>query len=73
MNVSGQSNSLPVKVPPPRLGDDMAQLLETSSAYDVILALGSREFKVHKAILSGEPGISYAYNWTVYMYVYSYL
>ena len=53
MNISGQSNSLPVKVPQSRLSDDLGQLLESSNCSDVTLSLGSKEFKVHKAILSG--------------------
>ena len=53
VNISGQSNSLPVKVPQSRLSDDLGQLLESSNCSDVTLSLGSKEFKVHKAILSG--------------------
>ena len=59
VNISGQSNSLPVKVPPSRLSEDLSQLLDSSNCSDVTLAVGSKEFKVHKSILSGMsvPGI----------------
>ena len=53
VNISGQSNSLPVKVPPSKLSEDLAQLLESSNCSDVTLSIGVKEFKVHKSILSG--------------------
>lgn len=54
MNVSGQSNSLPVKVPPCHLSDDLGRLLENTPFHDVTLALSSKEFKAHKIILAGK-------------------
>lgn len=59
INISGQSNSLPVKVPPSKLSEDLAQLLESSNCSDVTLAVGGKEFKVHKSILSGKDGSCY--------------
>lgn len=53
VNVSGQSNCTPVKVPECRLSDDMGSLYERTSFSDVTLCVGGREFQAHKAILAG--------------------
>ncbi|XP_067927872.1 speckle-type POZ protein B-like isoform X2 [Watersipora subatra] len=60
VNISGQSNSLPVKVPPSRLSEDLSQLLDSSNCSDVTLAVGSKEFKVHKSILSARSPVFHA-------------
>ena len=54
VNISGQSNSLPVKVPASHLSDDMESLFRSSNFSDVTLAIGAKEFKVHKALLAGK-------------------
>lgn len=54
VNVSGQSNCTPVKVPECRLSDDMGSLYERTSFSDVTLCVGGREFQAHKAILAGK-------------------
>ena len=53
VNISGQSNCSPVKVPECRLSDDLGQLFERSASSDVTLCVAGREFLAHKAILSG--------------------
>lgn len=53
VNVSGQSNCTPVKVPECKLSDDLGVLFERSSFSDVTLYLGGREFSAHKAVLAG--------------------
>ncbi|XP_060589968.1 speckle-type POZ protein B-like [Ruditapes philippinarum] len=53
VNVSGQSNCTPVKVPECRLSEDMGSLYERTSFSDVTLCVGGREFQAHKAILAG--------------------
>ncbi|WAR05495.1 RDX-like protein [Mya arenaria] len=52
VNVSGQSNCTPVKVPECRLSDDMGSLHERALFSDVTLCVGGREFLAHKAILA---------------------
>lgn len=54
VNVSGQSNCTPVKVPECKLSDDLGVLFERSSFSDVTLYLGGREFSAHKAVLAGK-------------------
>jgi len=54
VNVSGQSNCTPVKVPECRLSDDMGSLYERTSFSDVTLCVSGREFQAHKAILAGK-------------------
>ena len=53
VNVSGQSNCTPVKVPECRLSEDMGSLYERTSFSDVTLCVGGREFQAHKAVLAG--------------------
>ena len=53
VNVSGQSNCTPVKVPECRLSEDLGQLFQSSSFSDVFLSVGGHEFRVHKSILAG--------------------
>lgn len=53
VNVSGQSNCTPVKVPECKLSDDLGVLFERSSFSDVTLCLGGRQFSAHKAVLAG--------------------
>ena len=54
MNVSGQSNCTPVKVPECRLSDDLGSLFDRSAFSDVTLCCSGREFQAHKALLAGE-------------------
>lgn len=53
VNVSGQSNCTPVKVPECRLSEDLGQLFQSSSFSDVYLCVGGHDFRVHKSILAG--------------------
>ena len=54
MNVSGQSNCTPVKVPECRLSEDLGSLFDRSAFSDVMLCVGGREFLAHKAVLAGK-------------------
>ena len=53
VNVAGQSNCTPVKVPECRLSDDLGSLFERGLFCDVVLCVGGREFHAHKAVLAG--------------------
>ena len=53
VNVSGQSNCTPVKVPECRLSEEMGSMFERSLFSDVTLCVGGREFQAHKATLAG--------------------
>jgi hypothetical protein len=64
VNVSGQSNCTPVKVPECRLSEDMGSLYERTSFSDVTLCVGGREFQAHKAILAGTKLL------TMYCYIF---
>ncbi|GFO00379.1 speckle-type poz protein [Plakobranchus ocellatus] len=57
VNVSGQSNCTPVKVPECRLSEDLGQLFDRSSFSDVTLCVGGREFLAHKAILAARSPV----------------
>ena len=57
VNVSGQSNCTPVKVPDCKLSEDLGTLFERSSFSDVTLCVGGQEFQAHKAILAGEMNV----------------
>jgi speckle-type POZ protein len=52
VNISGQTTLNRFKIPECRLGDDMNSLYESSCFSDVVLECGSKEFKMHKAILA---------------------
>ena len=54
VNVSGQSNCTPVKVPECRLSEDLGSLFDRSAFSDVMLCVGGREFLAHKAVLAGK-------------------
>jgi hypothetical protein len=54
VNISGQTTANKFKTPDCRLSEDFGNLLENSSFSDVVLTCGTREFKAHKAILSGD-------------------
>ena len=55
VNQSGTSvMSNSPKVPECNLSSDLACLLEDGQISDVMLAVGSHEFKAHKAVLAGE-------------------
>ena len=54
INVSGQSNCTPVKVPDCRLSEDLGSLFDRSAFSDVTLCVSGREFQAHKAVLAGE-------------------
>nr|KAG5688856.1 hypothetical protein BaRGS_005231 [Batillaria attramentaria] len=60
VNVSGQSNCTPVKVPDCRLSEDLGQLFQSSSFSDVFLCVGGHEFRVHKSILAARSPVFYA-------------
>ncbi len=55
INISGQTTANKFKTPDCRLSEDFGLLLNTSTFSDVILKCDNREFKAHKAILSGNP------------------
>lgn len=57
VNVSGQSNCTPVKVPECRLSENLGQLFDRSSFSDVTLCVGGREFLAHKAILAARSPV----------------
>jgi len=52
VNISGQTSINRFKIPECHLGEDMNSLFESPSFSDVILTCGSRDFKMHKAILA---------------------
>jgi speckle-type POZ protein len=52
VNLAGQSSCTPVRVPDCRLAEDLGALFERSSFSDVTLAVGGRDFQVHKALLA---------------------
>lgn len=54
VNISGQTSISRIKTPECRLSDDLVALLDNANYSDVILVCGDREFKAHKAILSGK-------------------
>ena len=54
VNMSGQSNCTPVKVPECRLSDDLGGLFDRSAFSDVTLCVAGREFQAHKALLAGK-------------------
>ncbi|CAG5131835.1 unnamed protein product [Candidula unifasciata] len=60
VNVSGQSNCTPVKVPESHLSDDLGQLFDRSSFSDVTLCVGGREFLAHKAVLAARSPVFHA-------------
>ena len=65
VNVSGQSNCTPVKVPECRLSEDLGNLFDRSAFSDVTLCVSGREFQSHKAILAGKhtpPTLSHLIN-----------
>ena len=53
VNVSGQSNCTPVKVPECRLAEDLGSLFDRSGFSDVMLCVSGREFLAHKSVLAG--------------------
>ena len=53
VNVSGQSNCTPVKVPDCKLSDDLGDLLDKAGFTDATLCVSGKEFQAHKAILAG--------------------
>ncbi|ESO94307.1 hypothetical protein LOTGIDRAFT_232540 [Lottia gigantea] len=57
INISGQSNCTPVKVPECKLSNDLGSLFERSLASDVILCVNGKEFQAHKAILSARSPV----------------
>lgn len=54
VNISGQSNIIQFKVPECKLSEDLGTLFDNEKFSDVTLAVGGREFQVHKAILAGK-------------------
>ena len=65
VNVSGQSNCTPVKVPECRLSEEMGSMFERSLFSDVTLCVGGREFQAHKATLAGEYTLEILLFWGV--------
>lgn len=57
VNISGQVSINKFKIPDCNLSDDFNELFETSNFSDVTLTCASREFKVHKAILSARSAV----------------
>ncbi|KAK6183633.1 speckle-type POZ protein [Patella vulgata] len=57
VNISGQSNCTPVKVPECKLSTDLGALFERSLASDVVLCVNGKEFQAHKAILSARSPV----------------
>ena len=53
VNVSGQSNCTPVKVPECRLSEDLGDIVDKGSFTDVNLVVAGKQFHAHKAILAG--------------------
>jgi hypothetical protein len=54
VNISGQTSISRFKIPECHLGEDMNNLFENPNFSDVTLTCGSREFRMHKAILAGK-------------------
>ncbi|CAF3394360.1 unnamed protein product [Rotaria socialis] len=57
INISGQTQINPFKIPECRLGDDFQSLLDNPVYSDVTLVCGHKEFPVHKAILSARSKV----------------
>jgi hypothetical protein len=54
VNISGQTNVFNrLKIPDCHLTDDLNSVFENSNFSDVTLSCSNRDFKMHKAILSG--------------------
>ncbi len=62
LTLTGSIHDYPV-VPECDLNVNLSKLLETGSLSDVKLAVGDKEFKAHKAILSGVYQMMCAYNY----------
>uniref|UniRef100_A0A182QDU4 BTB domain-containing protein n=1 Tax=Anopheles farauti TaxID=69004 RepID=A0A182QDU4_9DIPT len=57
VNISGQSNIIQFKVPECKLSEDLGTLFDNEKFSDVTLAVGGREFQVHKAILAARSPV----------------
>lgn len=57
VNISGQSNIIQFKVPECKLSEDLGLLFDSEKFSDVTLAVGGREFQVHKAILAARSPV----------------
>jgi len=57
INVSGQSNCTPVKVPECRLSEDLGALWDRQAFSDVTLCVDGREFHAHKALLAARSPV----------------
>ncbi|CAG0901627.1 unnamed protein product [Darwinula stevensoni] len=57
VNISGQSNASPFRVPDCRLADDLGMLFESQRFSDVTLAAAEKEFVAHKAILAARSPV----------------
>lgn len=57
VNVSGQMNSVQFRVPKCKLSQDLGTLLEDQKLTDVVLTVGGKEFKAHKAILAARSRV----------------
>lgn len=57
VNVSGQTNSVQFRVPSCKLSHDLGSLLECEKLSDVVLMVGTKEFRAHKAILAARSRV----------------
>lgn len=57
VNVSGQMNSAQFRVPNCKLAQDLGVLLEDQKLTDVVLVVGTKEFRAHKAILAARSKV----------------
>ncbi|CAF0994194.1 unnamed protein product [Adineta steineri] len=57
INISGQTQLNPFKIPECRLSDDFLVLLDNPVYSDVTLVCGQKEFPVHKALLSARSRV----------------
>ncbi|XP_065200076.1 speckle-type POZ protein B-like [Planococcus citri] len=57
VNVSGQTNSVQFRVPKCKLSQDLGVLLEDQKLTDVVLSVGGKEFRAHKAILAARSPV----------------
>ncbi|CAK9303764.1 unnamed protein product [Gordionus sp. m RMFG-2023] len=57
VNVSGQTNLTPFKVPECKLSEDLNALFESQTFSDVVLCVEKKEFKSHKAILAARSPV----------------
>ncbi|KAH7731639.1 speckle-type poz protein [Aphelenchoides avenae] len=57
VNLTGQSSMMQCRIPPGRLSEDMGTLFEKHQFSDLIIACGSKEYPVHKAVLASRSPV----------------